>query len=1409
MMNMWKVRELMDKATNVMMNYTDTEAKVREATNDDAWGPTGAMMQELAQATFTYEQFPEVMSMLWKRMLQDNKRNWRRTYKSLLLLNYLVRNGSERVVTSSREHIYDLRSLENYTYIDDFGKDQGINIRHKVRELIDFVQDDEKLREERKKAKKNKDKYIGMSSEAMGVRAGFGGVSSGNHERWMDNPKWTGSAAREGGDGYNEWDRGSPRAKGFEDANSDDGEREDSDNETRTSPRRNPSTIAGVTATVGERREYRDTAETMERAPKPTTSPTPKAPRTIKKVDLGAAAHYGKDQQQQQQQPSNLMSSPVKQPAQRSKSDILNEIFDMQNDNGTVTKAAEDDDFDPRADNYAPLSQSNQPTSEFGDFASAFGTPPMAQVNKPKDDEFADFTSAFDSSVTISQPPSQQQQPQVSLLGATIPNIGNPMTDNLMSSIGNTDFGGGNDLFNTMQTQSFTNKPQITNNSNNNTTNTDLLSDLTSFASSMPAANNLNNANLFASEPFNNTAHRLLDTLRWFVSNRSQIALKKVRGELKKYVEYLPGTLTEQKLVGLDEEERKIDPLMYSRVLETLVETFDVNWPLYNGELDDSIKRIFVVEGSDSQVMYESLLALTQAMKQTEYPKVIAAVGRLLEELMKSDALFSALVTSSRITDLSDFEKNTEDELWQAIIQLIVSLPNRVANKMQKNLPDTFKLKSFTNLLSFHIARAIHFLNESKVNVDGRILSMLFGKMFLVLSSDDLKPLVDIIVLWCKSRVSEMRSIVQSILFGIDTHSIENLAVQILKHPCFVSEILENLIRNDNWRHTFTVRIPLMTWYNDDRLIYNLVSLLRKVQTSDDRLLFDLTIKLLDVWGDQSALNHTSFDQHLYITKLIILSVKHMVGHLSPSEKNEIQKLLFSGIPTHLGSTEVNVRAVGMITGEMLTELLITLSDAAKLKFEYDGMEKDTLLLVKALKNIEVPVYENRMDEELIVGEIEFPNLGNKRVYELGIECGILKNHAKQETKPNITETKEPYKKIEKEVSQSPVTQVEEELDSDDDLVPYDLSNDRPDIEKFKPLYLRDLRDNLVNAPSNNLDDLNVFSETLRVSEELIIAQLGNDDESFAKELLEIFLNLQDRYATEDFEVLTFKACVAIVSIYPQACAKYLCQEFHSELSKYSVQHRLTMLNVLCEAARKLSAVEIKEEEQKTTKKTKKNISKPVSLHIEIDKSKIYETLYDDDFDDPLEAMQPSVDWYEIIQQRIDSKTRRFAHETKLQKSTVNKFYNHVSSFFFPLIHGFSKHSFLYSLPANYRDQENILLTRFLESLATIMACAQNCPVAVKMAKEILELAWVLRYHDDAKVRLAVMKCVAATLLSIPEYEVQGELLSAFMEIKEWLADVTRETMKGDCDENCRELGRHVMYLVDSILRRAVNDFVN
>ncbi|RNA38297.1 clathrin interactor 1-like, partial [Brachionus plicatilis] len=192
---MWKIKELKDKVTNVVMNYTEVEVKVREATNDEAWGPHGTLMQEIAQYTLTYEHYSEVMGMLWKRMFQENKENWRIAYKSLLLLTYLLKNGSEKCVTSAREHLYDLRSLETFAYVDENGKDQGINVRIKVKEIIELVQDDERIREERKKAKKNREKFSGYSTSSMGSFGtssrsynDFNSFSSKSHD--LDDKDW-------------------------------------------------------------------------------------------------------------------------------------------------------------------------------------------------------------------------------------------------------------------------------------------------------------------------------------------------------------------------------------------------------------------------------------------------------------------------------------------------------------------------------------------------------------------------------------------------------------------------------------------------------------------------------------------------------------------------------------------------------------------------------------------------------------------------------------------------------------------------------------------------------------------------------------------------------------------------------------------------------------------------------------------------------------------------------------------------------------------------------------------------------------------------------------------------------------------------------------------------------------------
>ncbi|OZC11114.1 hypothetical protein X798_01940 [Onchocerca flexuosa] len=202
--NTYEIRKLGDKVQGMVMNYTEAESKVREATNEDPWGPTGPQMAEIAHMTYQYDTFPEIMSMLWKRMLQDNKNAWRR---SLTLLHYLLKNGSERVVNNARDHLFEMRTLESYKFIDEKGKDQGLNVRHRASVLFDLIQDDDQLKAERKKAKlEGREKYKGYSKDDMRL----GGQTTFNNNRgnfgdWRngsDSSKRRNSCDEDGRDSY-------------------------------------------------------------------------------------------------------------------------------------------------------------------------------------------------------------------------------------------------------------------------------------------------------------------------------------------------------------------------------------------------------------------------------------------------------------------------------------------------------------------------------------------------------------------------------------------------------------------------------------------------------------------------------------------------------------------------------------------------------------------------------------------------------------------------------------------------------------------------------------------------------------------------------------------------------------------------------------------------------------------------------------------------------------------------------------------------------------------------------------------------------------------------------------------------------------------------------------------------------
>ncbi|XP_063842902.1 epsin-2-like isoform X13 [Scylla paramamosain] len=157
---------------NIAHNYTDAQIKVREATSNDPWGPSSTLMSEVADLTYNVVAFTEIMQMIWKR-LNDHGRNWRHVYKALVLLEYLIKTGSEKVADQCKENIFAIETLKDFQYFEE-NKDQGMNVREKAKALVTLLKDEERLRNERVRALKAKERFAqsvsGIGSDSKSER---------------------------------------------------------------------------------------------------------------------------------------------------------------------------------------------------------------------------------------------------------------------------------------------------------------------------------------------------------------------------------------------------------------------------------------------------------------------------------------------------------------------------------------------------------------------------------------------------------------------------------------------------------------------------------------------------------------------------------------------------------------------------------------------------------------------------------------------------------------------------------------------------------------------------------------------------------------------------------------------------------------------------------------------------------------------------------------------------------------------------------------------------------------------------------------------------------------------------------------------------------------------------------------
>ncbi|KAF9178138.1 hypothetical protein BGZ51_007777 [Haplosporangium sp. Z 767] len=84
-------------------------------------------------------------------------------FQALTVLDYLLHVGSENVVKYARENLYIVKTLKEFQYIDEEGKDQGSNVRQKAKDITALLSDESRLKEERRSRNAMRDRMSGRT----------------------------------------------------------------------------------------------------------------------------------------------------------------------------------------------------------------------------------------------------------------------------------------------------------------------------------------------------------------------------------------------------------------------------------------------------------------------------------------------------------------------------------------------------------------------------------------------------------------------------------------------------------------------------------------------------------------------------------------------------------------------------------------------------------------------------------------------------------------------------------------------------------------------------------------------------------------------------------------------------------------------------------------------------------------------------------------------------------------------------------------------------------------------------------------------------------------------------------------------------------------------------------------------
>ncbi|GMH39165.1 hypothetical protein BSKO_07063 [Bryopsis sp. KO-2023] len=159
--------------------FTPLERKAREATRNEPWGPTGMMLNDLADESTELDNAQVIMAVLELRLGYPVEK-WRNVYKALQVLEFLLKRGSDHCLRLAKDDLQGpLSKLLDFEYVGPDGRDYGINVRVRAQAIDNLMADEEQLLRDRAQLKSRTNKqFKGFSRTDMESFDGVGRANS-------------------------------------------------------------------------------------------------------------------------------------------------------------------------------------------------------------------------------------------------------------------------------------------------------------------------------------------------------------------------------------------------------------------------------------------------------------------------------------------------------------------------------------------------------------------------------------------------------------------------------------------------------------------------------------------------------------------------------------------------------------------------------------------------------------------------------------------------------------------------------------------------------------------------------------------------------------------------------------------------------------------------------------------------------------------------------------------------------------------------------------------------------------------------------------------------------------------------------------------------------------------------------